>query len=167
MTHREICEQIVIQGNCDGISCEEDNCPLHPDVSRFPHHGTGQSAEFAKQWLEEHKEGTMDKQAVMKRLDAIEREAQELRAIIEKPLVYDDTKIYIGVKDGEPHIMVGNIAHNYYRFHCFARQYKSEHGWSSPKNTGQECLDYHLNAGFEIREFDNTKEAFEYFMSFL
>lgn len=110
----------------------------------------------------------MDKQAAMKRLDAIEREAKELRAIIDRPqLRYDKTKLYVGVKDGEPYIMVGYNSEPYFRFHTFGGLGKTQNGWCEPKKTGQECLDCHQNKGFEIREFTDTKEALEYFLSFL
>jgi hypothetical protein len=107
----------------------------------------------------------MNRQEAIKRLDALENEARELREIIkqEDERVYDGRKIYIGIKDGKPYIMVGYNDRNYFRFHCFT-DYKTKQGWAWPKETGQECLDYHLAVGFDIRAFDSTRKAFQFFL---
>jgi hypothetical protein len=107
----------------------------------------------------------MNKQEAIKRLDVLDNEDRKLRKIIEQgdERVYDGRKIYIGIKDGTPYIMVGKEIYRYFRFHCFT-DYKTEQGWTRPKETGQECLDYHLAVGFDIRAFGSTREAFQYFL---
>jgi hypothetical protein len=112
---------------------------------------------------------SMDKQEAIKRLDALEGEAKKLREIIERgdELIYDKRKIYVGVKDGQPYIMAGRGYAQYFRFHAFSGNYRTEQGWDNPKSSGQGCLDYHRECGFDIRAFDDTREAFEYFINFL
>lgn len=48
MTDREICEQIVKQGNCIGVECKEHDCPI--DCCGDYANVVG----YAKKWLAEH-----------------------------------------------------------------------------------------------------------------
>jgi hypothetical protein len=110
----------------------------------------------------------MDKQEAIKRLDALDNEARKLRKIIEQAdkLVYDEEKIYIGIKDGEPYVMTGRgpSPGSAFCFQSFDEGEKSLIRWDNNKATGQECLDYHLSDGFDIRAFDSTREAFQFFL---
>ncbi|MBE3143074.1 MAG: hypothetical protein IMZ61_04020 [Planctomycetes bacterium] len=109
----------------------------------------------------------LDKQAAMERLDAIEDEAKKLREIIEKGdnLVHDESKLYVGVYNNEPYIMTGTDEKNgCYQFHRFARRNKANTVYSYANSTAQKCLNYHINAGFEITAFDDTREAFKFFL---
>jgi len=51
MTDKQICEQIVKQGNCNGIKCKEHNCPI--DCCGDFDNIVG----YAKKWLSEHQDG--------------------------------------------------------------------------------------------------------------
>ena len=105
----------------------------------------------------------MDK--AMERLDAIEKEARELRKIIDgETIEYSMRKLYVGIKYGQPYILAGLSTDGYYRFHTFTGLNPSEEAWSFAKKTGQECIDYHLKDGFDIHVFDNTKEALQFFI---
>jgi hypothetical protein len=110
----------------------------------------------------------MDKQEAIKRLDALEGEAKKLREIIERgdKIVYDKSKIYVGIKYKCPYVMTGE-GHgngNLFRFHSFDGIWKAVAGWIDPQPTGQKCLDYHLADGFAIHAFDDTREAFQFFI---
>ena len=119
-------------------------------------------------WLGKHKETTVDKDKAMERLDAIEKEAKELRKIIDgKKIEYSMKKLYVGIKDGQPYILAGDSSNQYYRFHTFSGCSPTEEGWYFPQKTGQECIDYHLKDGFDIHVFDNTKEALQFFIDHL
>ena len=107
----------------------------------------------------------MDKDKAMDRLDAIEKEARELRKIIDvKEIEYSMHKLYVGIKDGQPYILAGDRSNQYYRFHTFAAYAPTEHAWSNTKKTGQECIDYHIKSGFDIHVFDNTRKALQFFI---
>ena len=107
----------------------------------------------------------MDKDKAMERLDAIEKEAKELRKIIDgKKIEYSMKKLYVGIKDGRPYILAGTND-DYYRFHCFNGPNPSEQGWGFPQKTGQDCLDYHLKCGFDIYVFDDTQKALQFFIA--
>lgn len=53
MNEREICEKIIEQGNCEGISCSRDQCPFE---SKNYDCRTYKIVKNAKQWLEDHPE---------------------------------------------------------------------------------------------------------------
>lgn len=107
----------------------------------------------------------MDKDKAMERLDAIEKEAKELRKIIDgKRIEYGMGKLYVGVKDGEPYILTGSNTEKHYRFHTLAGLTPSEQAWSCSQKTGQDCIDYHLADGFDIYVFDDTKKALQFFI---
>jgi hypothetical protein len=112
----------------------------------------------------------MDKRDAIKRLDALEGEAKKLREIIEKgdKLVYDSSKIYVGVREGVPYLMVGNgdiIDGKDFLFMPFDRGRRALTAWAPGKSTGQECLDYHIHTGFDIHAFKDTREAFQFFLN--
>jgi hypothetical protein len=109
----------------------------------------------------------MDKQEAIKRLDALDNEAKELRKIIEQgDMVYDEGKIYIGIMCDEPYVMTGRypLPGSAFCFQSFDRGKKELIRWDSEKATGQECLDQHLSDGFDIHAFDSTREAFQFFL---
>lgn len=107
----------------------------------------------------------MDKAKALRKIAKIEAEAARLREIVEKEdgLKYDSQKLYIGLTNGEPYIMVGNTNADYFRFHSFETNISAQ-GWTSPQSTAQECLDYHIKDGFDIHVFDNVREGFEFFL---
>jgi hypothetical protein len=111
----------------------------------------------------------MDKSAAMKRLDAIEAEAKQLRELISEKdrLIFDRSKLYVGMDyNARPYIMVGNDQDGgYYRFHNFMYPYITEQGWSTPHKKAQECLDVHVETLEEIKVFSNVKEGFNFFLA--
>jgi len=113
--------------------------------------------------------GNMDKKEAMKRLDAIEEEAQKLREIIEKgdKIVYAKEKLYVAIKNGDPYILAGDGNGDHFRFYTFSIPCPSEQGWSYANKTGQECIDSHVKEGFDIHAFDDTKEAMQFFIDHL
>lgn len=166
MTQMEIAKKIASTGNCSGIACAGDHCPLYDKPC-----GRGSIsgiAEWAKEWMKSNG-GTMNKSEAISRLDAIEKEQAELRKIIEKgdKIVYDITRLYVAIYKGDPYILAGDGTSRYFRFHTFGDYNMSEQGWSSSNKTGQECIDYHLSAGFDIHVFDDTKEALQFFIDHL
>jgi hypothetical protein len=81
-------------------------------------------------------------------------------------LIYDENKIYIGIKNGIPLVMTGrgqNTGEDFC-FQSFSPYRKALTRWMNTKSTGQECIDSHIDAGFEIRAFDDTREAFQFFL---
>lgn len=178
MTKLEAAKKILEQGYCDSVNCED--CPAWINkggclavreggiqVCIKRHSGLDENGiKFFTDYIKEH--DMTDKDKALERLAAIEKEAAELRKIIEKPeLVYDENKLYVGVKDGTPYIMAGYEHMKYFRFQRFDGFSKTEQGPAFPRETGQKCLDYHIERGFDIRAFDDTEEALEYFLSVL
>ena len=171
MTKLEAAKKILDQGHCSGVYCEfcparEDYCMARLFNIEGPVKAYGglnnTGIRFFKNYIKEH--DVADKEKAIARLDAIEKEAAELRKIIEKPvLAYDSSKVYIGVNNGKPYIMAGYEGAGYFRFHAYER-YSTEQGYDNPQKTGQECLDYHKKEGFDIREFSNAENALEYFL---
>jgi hypothetical protein len=117
----------------------------------------------------------MDRQEAIKKLYAVElgmklleSEAKKLRKIIEQgdKLIYDKSKIYIGVKYGCPYIMTGGGEGDGedFCFHSFDGTRRSMTRWGCPQSTGQKCLDYHIADGFEIHVFDDIRKAFQFFL---
>lgn len=82
-------------------------------------------------------------------------------------LIYDDNKIFVGVLDGRPYIMVGLRENKYFRFHSFDNGYGSESGWQYASPTGQECLDSAIKDGMEIHDFTNIQDALNFFQNCL
>jgi hypothetical protein len=115
-------------------------------------------------WLGKHKETTMDKDKAMKRLDAIEKEAKELRKIIDGKLEYDSHRLYVGIYEENPYIMTGSACDECFKFFTLGQDLLSEQCYASSKTSGQECLDYHIEAGFDIHVFDDTKKALQFFI---
>jgi hypothetical protein len=109
----------------------------------------------------------MDKTEAMKRLDAIEEEAKELRKIIienkKMKIYYDWHKLYVGVKDNVPYLLLGEDSKhfNFYNIRC------TDGRWYDIIKNSQECIDSHIKDGFEIYEFDDTRKALEFFLGYL
>ena len=176
MTKIEAAKKALEQGHCSLIGCDECpaycsmDCKIKNNNNYIPAKTWGgldaRGIKFFKDYIKEHDMTDNDK--ALERLAAIEKEAAELRKIIEKPeMVYDETKLYVGVKDGAPYIMVGYDRSKYFRFHRFGGCSKTELGYDNPLKTGQKCLDYHIKKGLDIRVFDDTEGALEYFLSVL
>jgi hypothetical protein len=104
------------------------------------------------------------KEEALARIEAIEKETEELRKIIERPekLVYNPCKFYVGIKDGLYYMLIGFSVCNNYGF------YSCKHGhWQlysrDGSKSGQACLDCHLNVFDDIKVFDNWDEGMHYF----
>jgi len=107
----------------------------------------------------------MDKNAAIKRLDAIEAEAKELRKVIDGGLVFDRWRIYVAVIGDTPYLLVGDLsADPRYRFNSFN---STAAGWSCPVKGGQEAIDYVVNGQAfpgTVHEFTDTREALQFFL---
>lgn len=107
----------------------------------------------------------MDKNEAMKRLEAIEKEAAELKKLTESPdrLVYDKTKIYVSVSsNGAPALLVGRDSA--YAFHTF----NGGTEWSHSPNcdTAQIAIDEEAGEDTNmIYVFSDRKEALQFFLS--
>lgn len=169
MTKLKKAKRIIEQGNCSGVDCDmwdANECPAA--CSNLCYSGRSPEAQEACKAYIKSQETTMDKANAMARLDAIEREASELRKIIEGKtgLVYDESKIYVGLLDDQPYVMSGRSCNPNagFVFQSFSGDRPALKIYSYPRETGQACLDYHINAGFEIRAFSDTKEALQFFI---
>ena len=111
----------------------------------------------------ETKETTMDKAKAIKRLDAIEGEAKELREIIERGdrLEYDEDKLYVAILLGKPYLLCGSAFSNYFRWHSFVMQCTVQ-GWSFNHETAQAALDYVANGG-KVYAFTDRFEGMKFF----
>lgn len=107
----------------------------------------------------------MDKTDAMKRLDAIEREAEELRKIIEKPegFIFDDHKLYVAIIDEEPYLLTQNVDTEECEWHSFDGSHPIGTTWAGEHVSGQAALDYVETSG-EIHEFSSAREGLEFFM---
>jgi hypothetical protein len=112
---------------------------------------------------------SMDKQGVMKRLDAIERKAAELRKIIEKPdgIKFTPGKMYIGIRRGnrQPYILdrryIGTDM--LYAFKGYHDGEALGLFWDDGKSDPQEYLDESAGA-FDIHAFDDVRKGLEFFL---
>jgi hypothetical protein len=174
MTEIEVAEKIVKNGNCNYITCDECPAVIPGYECKCGGRFGASKTESQLQWFKDFLKGAkgmngIDKAEAKKRLDAIEDEARKLREIIEKGdrIEYSDANIYVGIKDGCPYILSGNSsdARPYFRFHSWAAgPVASLIGYTSPKDSGQECIDHHVKAGFDIHVFTDTRKAFEFFL---
>jgi len=105
----------------------------------------------------------MDKMEAIKRLDALDAEAKELRKIIERGngLKYDKWKLYVAIIGDRPYLLAGHDEANYFRWHQFA-QVCTQMGWSSNHKTGQVALD-DAQANGEVHEFTDRFEGMKFF----
>jgi hypothetical protein len=112
-------------------------------------------------------ESSMDKQGAMKRLDAIECEAKELRKIIEKPegIEYDDSKFYVGLAaDGNPCILAG-VRTRLFAFFMFKGAYPTEQRHGRSRDTAQEMIDQFLEEkGATVHPFSDVRQGLEFFL---
>jgi len=169
VTERETMEYIARRGNCFGVKCR--NCTLDKDGACHK----GSTAEIeARKWLVSHKEEPMDKKEAIKRLDALDAEAKrsyveraELRKIIEKPekLEYDESKLYVAMFRGEPHILAGQDSQKYFRWHSFDGELPSSRAWSANHNTADDAIKYANEHAEKITAFSDPREGLEYFMA--
>lgn len=108
-----------------------------------------------------------DREALLSRVEAMEKEIASLRQMASKSkkIVYNCRKLYIGIKDGHPYIMVEMPVYGkrFYRFLSFLPQGGSS-GYVLPIEGAQACLDYHVEKGFNIHAFNTTLESFEFFL---
>lgn len=105
----------------------------------------------------------MNKQKALARLDAIEKEAEELRKIIDGKIEYDGSKIYVATGGGKEHCSAPYIL-------CGTG---SEYSFFSLSNTHSrlittfsivDCFAYCEERDFTIHEFDNRREALQFFL---
>ncbi len=104
---------------------------------------------------------TTDKQVdAQKRIDAIEREAKELREIIEgKKIVYDWQKLYVATKEGSRPLMLVGTKECETVFSSFFVS-----GLYLSIKKGQENIDYIISEGYTVSEFTDTRKALEFFL---
>lgn len=108
----------------------------------------------------------MNKSDALKRLDAIETEAKELRKIIDGKIEYKEDKLYVGVMSGQylgngGYILVGTKGS--FAFYCFRESPTQQH-WSSGHTSGQSCIDNFVANGGTVHEFDDVREGFKFFL---
>ena len=102
---------------------------------------------------------TMDKLQAIKRLDAIEAEAKELRKVIEGKVVYNTKKIYVGIWLGRPFILQGVADENNHFFSL-----ESSCCFHDRTTTGQSAIDSMEKDGGTIHEFTDTRTALQFFL---
>ena len=111
----------------------------------------------------------MDKQEAIKRLDALDAEAKELRKIIERgdAIEYDENLMYVAIFDSHPYILMGESENNYFRWHSMGLDgwgRPTEQGWYSNHKTAQAALDYATSRG-KLHAFGDPREAIEFFIA--
>ena len=111
----------------------------------------------------------MNKREAIKRLDALDAEAKELRKIIERgdTMEYDENLMYIAIFDRNPYILMGESADNYFRWHSMGLDGNgtpTEQGWYSNHKTAQAALDYATSNG-KLHAFGDPREAIEFFLA--
>ena len=105
----------------------------------------------------------MDTSEAIKRLDALDAEAQKLRKIIEQgdALKYNKRMLYIAIIEGKPYLLAGNNDGTYFRWHSFER-FPTEQGWAPNHKTAQAALDY-LNHCGKVYVFSDCFEGLKFF----
>jgi hypothetical protein len=168
MTEIEAAEKIVEEKWCKGVECDE--CPAN--LSGELRCKCGEPFGFPKtesqlQWFKDFLKGAkcmngIDKAEAKKRLDAIEKEARELREIIEKGdrIEYDGEKMYIWVTGGDAYILHG-IMHDY-AWIAFCDNAPAECLANGTYTSAQSTLDS-ANDG-KVHVFTDTRKAFEFFL---
>lgn len=109
----------------------------------------------------------MDKTSATARLDAIEREAKELRKIIESPekLVYDQRKLYVGIdQTGCVGLLTARPNGRDWRFHSFEPYHAAMVGWGDSDSSAEACIDGFIKNGGTVKEF-KPLEGLKYFIS--
>lgn len=102
----------------------------------------------------------MDKDAALERLDAIEKEASELRKIIEKRgLVYNNTKNYVAITEYGSSILTYHDGEKA-RFHNFidCEFIRLE------RDTPQEAIDAIFDYGYIVYEFSDKRQAIRFLL---
>ncbi len=140
-----------------GVITSTDNSDLPYEVD------LSESGKGPHWWAAEAHLELIESAGLSRRLDKARAKVARLEeqlAAETKPVYvrYDWRKNYVFVQEsGIPYLMVkcgGN-----FRFHSFEH---AAHGWSTPKSSGQECLDYHAKSG-TIHEFADSKDAIAFF----
>lgn len=112
----------------------------------------------------------MNKQEAIKRLDALDAEAKELRKIIERGdgMEYDENKMYVAIfPDSHPYILMGSTPDKYFRWHSLGLAGKglpTTNGWTINHNTGQAALDHATQQG-RLYAFNDPREAITFFLT--
>jgi hypothetical protein len=181
MTEIEVAKKILEQGDCNEVSCLADNCPAYrgngfrgrclgfaPRENEMPPTSSqggldSKGRKFFEDFLKSKEDKGMDKDDAIKRLDALDHEAAELRKIIEKgdKLVYDDTKMYVAIMNGIPYLLCGHEHNNYFSWHRFASASPAEHVWDSAEDNGQYALDSVKD--YDIHVFADPREGMKFF----
>jgi hypothetical protein len=106
----------------------------------------------------------MDKKGAIERLDAVEKEAEELRKIIERSdkIKYDDRKMYVAVQRRYVYLLCGFDMSRYFRWHSFEKHIP-EQGATCPSESGQEAINYMIASDGDIRVFSDPKEGMTFF----
>ena len=111
----------------------------------------------------------MDKQEAIKRLDALDAEAKELRKIIERgdAIEYDENLMYVAIFDSHPYILMGYALGVYFRWHSMGLDghgCPTVQGWADNHKTAQAALDYAARRG-TLHAFGDPREAIEFFLA--
>ena len=101
----------------------------------------------------------MDKQEAIKRLDALEGEANKLREIIENGDTpkYDGSKFYVAIINKKPYVLLGRDIYSWYNCDCVVSTWAGEH-----KNGGQDAINYVTGVG-KVYEFYDRFEGMKFF----
>jgi len=111
----------------------------------------------------------MNKREVIKRLDALDAEAKELRKIIERgdAMEYDNSLMYVAIFDSHPYILMGYASGEYFRWHSLGLDgygNPTTQGWADNHKTAQAALDYAARNG-KLHAFGDPREAIEFFLA--
>jgi hypothetical protein len=106
----------------------------------------------------------MDKKGAIERLDAIEKEAEELRKIIKRSdkIEYDEMKMYVAVYHSYAYMLCGSRNEGYFRWHTF-KNYPTEEGKTRAAKTGQEAINDMIYSEGDVHTFSDPKEGMKFF----
>lgn len=99
------------------------------------------------------------------RVKELEEAFAKQKIVSIKKVKYDSDKMYVGIQYGKPYLMIG-CANNRFGFYTLEGTNNSD-SYAVARMDGQECINYHIKAGFAIYEFESTTEALSFFMDYL
>ena len=119
------------------------------------------------EWSDAMLEDDNDIEQMQKRIERLEAEVLQLKGEEQKPekIVYDSDKIYVALYHNTPYIMVGCVDDGFV-FHTLEGTNNGD-SYSKPINSGQACINYHIEERFDVRQLDTGKEALEFMLKYL
>jgi len=178
MTEVETAKKILEQGHCGEVSCMVDNCPAFrgngfrgrclcfvPRENEMPPTSSqggldSKGRKFFEDFLKLKEDKGMDKEEAIKRLDALDHEAAELRKIIEgDELVYDKAKMYIWVTPSDVYVL--HRVASKYAWISFEAGCSSEYEANGDFDSGQRAVDGRREAK-GIYVFSDPKEGLKF-----